>query len=148
MDQSSGFTEAGSINPVPLGDEKSREGQYNEGYKNSGPTQAQSDQAETNGNIRETRNPLKNSSFYKKTPETGSFRSSREYQDGGPPRSRTEHQRIMLTTSVFTARFRFVVWTVSCLYDLPVQSLHLRQPTGQRLARDHHALRRGFPEFE
>ena len=44
---------------------------------------------------------------------------------GGPPESRTRHQRIMLTTTVFTARFRFVVWTVSCRYDLPVQSLHL-----------------------
>jgi hypothetical protein len=31
----------------------------------------------------------------------------------------------MLTTAAFAARFRFVVWTVSCLYDLPVQSLHL-----------------------
>jgi|GEM_PF-2146699 hypothetical protein len=31
----------------------------------------------------------------------------------------------MLTTTVFTAFFQFVVWTVSCLYDLPVQSLHL-----------------------
>ena len=31
----------------------------------------------------------------------------------------------MLTTTVFTACFQFVVWTVSCLYDLPVQSLHL-----------------------
>jgi len=31
----------------------------------------------------------------------------------------------MLTTTAFTACFQFVVWTVSCLYDLPVQSLHL-----------------------
>jgi len=46
-------------------------------------------------------------------------------KSGGPPGSRTPHQRIMLTTTVFTARFRFVVWTVSCRYDLPVQSLHL-----------------------
>ena len=44
---------------------------------------------------------------------------------GGPPESRTRHQRIMLTTTVFTACFQFVVWTVSCLYDLPVQSLHV-----------------------
>ena len=25
----------------------------------------------------------------------------------------------------FATLFRFVVWTVSCLYDLPVQSLHV-----------------------
>jgi hypothetical protein len=31
----------------------------------------------------------------------------------------------MLTTTAFAACFQFVVWTVSCLYDLPVQSLHL-----------------------
>ena len=31
----------------------------------------------------------------------------------------------MITTTVFTAFFQFVVWIVSCLYDLPVQSLHL-----------------------
>ena len=46
-------------------------------------------------------------------------------KNGGPPESRTRHQRIMLTTTVFTACFQFVVWTVSCLYDLPVQSLHV-----------------------
>lgn len=44
---------------------------------------------------------------------------------GGPPRSRTGHQRIMRTTSAFAAPFGFVVWTVSCLYGSPVQSLHL-----------------------
>jgi len=47
------------------------------------------------------------------------------FQNGGPSRTWTYDQRIMLTTSVFTACFQFVVWTVSCLYDLPVQSLHL-----------------------
>jgi hypothetical protein len=31
----------------------------------------------------------------------------------------------MLTTSAFAAPFGFVVWTVSCRYDLPVQSLHV-----------------------
>jgi len=44
---------------------------------------------------------------------------------GGPTWTRTRDQRIMLTTSAFAACFQFVVWTVSCLYDLPVQSLHL-----------------------
>ncbi len=56
----------------------------------------------------------------------------------------------MLTTTVFTACFQFVVWTVSCLYDLPVQSLHF--PTCKLqvgLARDYHAASStGFPEFE
>lgn len=47
------------------------------------------------------------------------------YLNGGPPRSRTGHQRIMHTTSAFAAPFGFVVWTVSCLYGSPVQSLHL-----------------------
>lgn len=47
------------------------------------------------------------------------------YLNGGPPRSRTGHQRIMRTTSAFAAPFGFVVWTVSCLYGSPVQSLHL-----------------------
>ena len=44
---------------------------------------------------------------------------------GGPSGTWTPDQRIMLTTTAFTACFQFVVWTVSCLYDLPVQSLHL-----------------------
>ena len=44
---------------------------------------------------------------------------------GGPTRTWTWDQRIMLTTTAFAACFQFVVWTVSCLYDLPVQSLHL-----------------------
>jgi hypothetical protein len=44
----------------------------------------------------------------------------------------------MLTTTAFAARFRFVVWTVSCLYDLPVQSLHLPN-IAIGLARDYHA---------
>ena len=44
---------------------------------------------------------------------------------GGPPGSRTRHQRIMRTTMAFATPFGFVVWTVSCLYDLPVQSLHV-----------------------
>jgi hypothetical protein len=31
----------------------------------------------------------------------------------------------MLITTAFAACFQFVVQPVSCLYDLPVQSLHL-----------------------
>ena len=55
----------------------------------------------------------------------GCTASVQPFYFGGPPVSRTRHQRIMLTTTVFTACFQFVVWTVSCLYDLPVQSLHV-----------------------
>ena len=47
------------------------------------------------------------------------------FNNGGPTWTRTRDQRIMLTTTAFAACFQFVVWTVSCLYDLPVQSLHL-----------------------
>jgi len=53
---------------------------------------------------------------------------------GGPPVSRTRNQRIMLTTSAFAACFQFVVWTVSCLYDLPVQSLHFFRAQGAKLS--------------
>lgn len=55
---------------------------------------------------------------------------------GGPPGSRTRHQRIMLTTMAFATPFGFVVWTVSCLYDLPVQSLHVL--SDESFARDCH----------
>ena len=48
---------------------------------------------------------------------------------GGPTWTRTRDQRIMLTTTAFATCFQFVVWTVSCLYDLPVQSLHLPNMT-------------------
>lgn len=34
---------------------------------------------------------------------------------------------LCVLTTVFTAPFGFGVWTVSCLYDPPVQSLHLPQ---------------------
>ena len=52
-------------------------------------------------------------------------KETHSWQAGGPPGSRTQHQRIMRTTTAFAARFQFVVWTVSCHYDPPVQSLHL-----------------------
>ncbi|ANB16577.1 Hypothetical protein I596_540 [Dokdonella koreensis DS-123] len=38
---------------------------------------------------------------------------------GGPCRARTYDQGIMRTTSAFAARFRFVVWTLSCLSAFP-----------------------------
>lgn len=40
-------------------------------------------------------------------------------KDGGPCRARTYDQGIMRTTSAFAARFRFVVWTLSCLSAFP-----------------------------
>ena len=39
----------------------------------------------------------------------------------------------------FATLFRFVVWTVSCLYDLPVQSLHVLSI--ESFARDCHATK-------
>ena len=42
-------------------------------------------------------------------------------------RTRTRDQGIMLTTSAFAASFKFVVWTVSSLYEFAVQSLHLQR---------------------
>jgi len=42
-------------------------------------------------------------------------------------RTRTRDKGIMLTTSTFAAFFKFVVWTVSSLYEFAVQSLHLRR---------------------
>ena len=44
------------------------------------------------------------------------------------------------STTVFTAPFGFGVWTVSCLYDPPVQSLHLPQ---LRLLRSTYFMRLG-----
>ena len=38
---------------------------------------------------------------------------------GGPCWIRTNDQRIMRATSAFAARFRFVVWTLSCLSAFP-----------------------------
>lgn len=38
---------------------------------------------------------------------------------GRPCWARTNDQRIMRTTSAFAARFRFVVWTLSCLSAFP-----------------------------
>jgi ADP-glucose pyrophosphorylase len=35
--------------------------------------------------------------------------------------------RLCLPATTFAARFRFVVWTVSSLYESAVQSLHLPQ---------------------
>jgi len=45
----------------------------------------------------------------------------------------------MLTTSAFAASFKFVVWTVSSLYEFAVQSLHLQRlfsNSNRSLARD------------
>ena len=41
------------------------------------------------------------------------------HSDGRPCWTRTNDQRIMPATSAFAARFRFVVWTLSCLSAFP-----------------------------
>ncbi len=43
----------------------------------------------------------------------------------GPPRVELGTNGLCLPATAFAAPFGFVVWTVSCLYDLPVQSLHV-----------------------
>jgi len=67
----------------------------------------------------------------------------------------------MLTTMPFDTPFGFVVWTVSCLYDLPVQSLHLPCATAHvpvvaahgitacaaGLARDYHGVPEASPNL-
>ncbi len=47
----------------------------------------------------------------------------------------------------FATPFGFVVWTVSCHYDLPVQSLHVL-PNGEFRSGLPRRKGRGFPEFE
>ena len=61
----------------------------------------------------------------------------------------------MLTTSTFAASFKFVVWTVSSLYEFAVQSLHLqrliRKPIEAWLGISMFALHNAneaFPEFD
>lgn len=63
----------------------------------------------------------------------------------GPPGVEPGTNGLCLPATAFAAPFGFVVWTVSCLYDLPVQSLHvlLRASLGITTADA-----RGFPEFE
>ncbi len=51
----------------------------------------------------------------------------------GPPRVELGTNGLCLPTTAFAAPFGFVVWTVSCLYDLPVQSLHVPQASGASL---------------
>ena len=51
----------------------------------------------------------------------------------------------MLATTVFTAPFGFVVWTVSSLYEFAVQSLHL--PLA-RLGSGLACRNEAFPEFD
>ena len=62
-----------------------------------------------------------------------------------PPGVEPGTNGLCLPATAFAAPFRFVVWTVSCLYGSPVQSLHL--PLA-RLGSGSPRLRRGFPEFE
>ena len=55
----------------------------------------------------------------------------------GPPRVELGTNGLCLPTTAFAAPFEFVVWTVSCHYDLPVQSLHVL--SNESFARDCHA---------
>ena len=43
----------------------------------------------------------------------------------GPPGVEPGTNGLCLPAMAFATPFGFVVWTVSCLYDLPVQSLHV-----------------------
>ncbi len=56
--------------------------------------------------------------------------------------------RLCLPAAAFAARFRFVVWTVSSLYESAVQSLHL--PHVLRLGSGLPCIFQclGFPEFD
>ncbi|MBB5190816.1 hypothetical protein HNQ50_001539 [Silvimonas terrae] len=70
----------------------------------------------------------------------------------GPPGVEPGTNGLCLPATAFAAPFGFVVWTVSCLYDLPVQSLHVPATQLAGFARDYHGVEvidtRGFPEFE
>ena len=69
-------------------------------------------------------------------------------EGGRPCWDRTNDQRIMRTTSAFAARFRFVVWTLSCLSAFP-SSLYTFSRRGS-FARRRHRTRGAlaFTEFE
>lgn len=88
-----------------------------------------------------TRQPLADYLLAKKNQTLGLA-----FENGGPPRSRTGHQRIMRTTSVFTAPFRFVVWTVSYLSARPYSLYTFLDYS--RLGSGLPRQSRGFPEFE
>jgi len=47
------------------------------------------------------------------------LQAANAHRCGGPCWARTNDQRIMPATSAFAARFRFVVWTLSCLSAFP-----------------------------
>ena len=57
----------------------------------------------------------------------------------GPPGVEPGTNGLCLPAMAFATPFGFVVWTVSCLYDLPVQSLHVL--SCESFARDCHAAR-------
>ena len=68
---------------------------------------------------------------------------------GRPCWTRTSDQRIMRATSAFAARFRFVVWTLSCLSAFP-SSLYTFSSWRSFARRWHGALASttAFTEFE
>ena len=66
----------------------------------------------------------------------------------GPPGVEPGTNGLCLPTMAFTTPFGFVVWTVSCLYDLPVQSLHVLSNRELRSGLPRCFRNRGFPEFE
>ena len=66
----------------------------------------------------------------------------------GPPGVEPGTNGLCLPTMAFATPFGFVVWTVSCLYDLPVQSLHVLSNRELRSGLPRCFRSRGFPEFE
>ena len=66
----------------------------------------------------------------------------------GPPGVEPGTNGLCLPTMAFATPFGFVVWTVSCLYDLPVQSLHVLSNRELRSGLPRCQGNRGFPEFE
>src|SRR5260364_32098 len=65
------------------------------------------------------------------------FVESKTTIEGGPPGSRTRHQRIMHTRYGFRRHFR--VWGLYSLYTFPFKGLRSGLPRSRT---------RGFPEFE
>ena len=66
----------------------------------------------------------------------------------GPPGVEPGTNGLCVPATAFAAPFGFVVWTVSCLYDPPVQSLHLPGKAWFGSGLPECMRTGGFPEFE
>jgi len=72
------------------------------------------------GLSRDYRKALGAQALNRRPPGAKRWQSAWQIDAGGRPCwARTSDQRIMHTTSAFAARFRFVVWTLSCLSAFP-----------------------------